>query len=114
MRTCAIIHPLHLELETALVDLVHLVSFIQPKNQTDQTNQITVFLDWRTFSASCSGLFLLLKKVKQRPCCGGPHSIIRIVKGFLHEGNKFTVPHMPEGSKRHNLRTGKWISRQAG
>ncbi len=26
-----------------LVDLGHLVSFVQPKNQTDQTNQITVF-----------------------------------------------------------------------
>ena len=58
------------------------------------------------------GLFLLLKKVKQRPCRGGPHGIIRVVKGFLHEGNKLTVPDMPEGSKRHNLRTRKRIIRQ--
>jgi len=29
-----------------LVDLVHLVSFVQPKNQT---NQITVFFGWRPF-----------------------------------------------------------------
>ena len=36
-----------------LVDLVRLVSFVQPKNQTDQTNQIPVFVRWRTFSASC-------------------------------------------------------------
>ena len=46
-----------------LVDLVHRVSFVQPKNQTDQTNQ-TDQIDqtdrtdqmnktgWRTFSAS--------------------------------------------------------------
>jgi hypothetical protein len=38
-----------------LVDLVHLVSFVQPKNQTDQTNQTTVFLCWRTFPASYNG-----------------------------------------------------------
>jgi hypothetical protein len=32
-----------------LVDLIHLISFAQPENQTDQTNQTTVFLCWRTF-----------------------------------------------------------------
>ena len=64
--------------------------------------------------AKAESLFLLLKKMKQRPCRGGPHGIIRIVEGFLHEGNQFTVPHMPEGSKRHNFRTGKRISRQTG
>jgi hypothetical protein len=32
-----------------LVDLAHLVSFVQPNNQTDQMNKT----GWRTFSASC-------------------------------------------------------------
>ena len=60
------------------------------------------------------GLFLLLKNVKQRPCRCSPDGIIRVVEGFLQEGNKLTIPNMPEGSKRHNLRTGKGISGQAG
>ena len=49
-----------------------------------------------TRGCQCSGLFLLLKKVKQRPCRCSPHGIIRVVKGFLHEGDKFTIPNMPE------------------
>jgi hypothetical protein len=35
-----------------LADFVHLVSFVQPKNQTNETNQITVLFGWRAFSAS--------------------------------------------------------------
>ena len=58
------------------------------------------------------GLFLLLKKVKQRPCRGSPYSIIYIVEGFLHEGNQLTPPHMPEGPKRYNFWTRKRIVRQ--
>ena len=43
MRNCAIIHPLHLELETAvclvyLVDLVQFASFVQP-NKQDKPNK---------------------------------------------------------------------------
>ena len=40
------------------------------------------------------GLFFLLKKVKQSPCRSSPHSVIRVVEGLLHEGNKFTIPNM--------------------
>jgi hypothetical protein len=35
-----------------LVDLVHLVGFVQPKNQTNQIDQMNK-MGWRTFSASC-------------------------------------------------------------
>ena len=58
-------------------------------------------------------LFLLLEHVNQCPWRGGSHRIIRIVKGLLQEWNKITTPNMPEGSKRHNFRTRKRISRQA-
>ncbi len=33
MRNCAIIHPLHLELETAVPVWVHLVGLVQPNNR---------------------------------------------------------------------------------
>ena len=35
-----------------LVHLVDLVSFVQPKNQTDRIDQMNK-TDWRIFSASC-------------------------------------------------------------
>src|SRR4029077_4985360 len=43
--------PARLAGQVDLIDLVHLVSFIQPKNQTNQIGQTTVFLCWRNFSA---------------------------------------------------------------
>ena len=36
-----------------LVCFVYLASFPQPKNQTNQIDQTTVFFSWRTVSSSC-------------------------------------------------------------
>ena len=53
-----------------------------------------------------SGLFLLLQHVKQCPCRGGSHGVVRVVKGFFQEGNDLTTPNMPEGANRHNFGPG--------
>jgi hypothetical protein len=40
------------KVDILLVDLVHLVSFVQPKNQTNQIDQMNK-TGWRDFSAAC-------------------------------------------------------------
>jgi hypothetical protein len=48
-----LVHLVDLVCFVYLVDRIHLDRVIQRNNQTDQTNQITVFVRWRAFSASC-------------------------------------------------------------
>ena len=48
-----LVHLIDLVCFVYLVDLVHLAIFVQPKNQTDRTDQMNK-TDWRDFSASCS------------------------------------------------------------